>query len=478
MTRDLIAGIDSSTQSCTVVLRRIGDGRVVGQARHLHPPTTPPVSEQDPQAWWTAFEACARDLSGDLDRVAAISVGGQGHGLVMLGVDGAALRPAKLWNDTESAPDALGLLARLPAADWAARTGSVPSPALTVAKLAWTERVHPGLVARAARIMLPFDYMVWRLSGEAVTERGGSSGTGYFNPFTNDWDFGLADLAAPGTNWARVLPRIIGSGQRAGMGQGPLAGAVVGAGSGDNMMAALGLAIRAGDTAMSLGTSGTVYGLAETGVIDPTGAINGYADASGAYLPMITTLNAAKVTDWVRRLLGVTPEEFDALALADRPRGLVLLPYLDGERTPNLPRARGMLSGISTLTSREDLARAAVEGVLCGLLDGLDLLKAHGLRDDGRLIVTGGAAKSRAYRQVLADLTGREVWHSAETETAAMGAAVQALAALTGATPAEAASQWAPELECVARPGAGTACAAEIRAAYTARAAAYPGGKE
>lgn len=138
----------------------LSDGEAVGQARHPHPVTAPPRSEQDPQDWWSAFLACCRDLSDDLGRVAAISVGGQGHGLVMLDGDDVALRPAKLWNDTESAPDARALLRRRPAAEWAARTGSVPAPALTVAKLAWTERSHPGLVARAARIMLPFDFLI------------------------------------------------------------------------------------------------------------------------------------------------------------------------------------------------------------------------------------------------------------------------------------------------------------------------------
>ncbi|MEZ5721851.1 MAG: FGGY family carbohydrate kinase [Paracoccaceae bacterium] len=311
MTRDLVAGVDTSTQSCTMVLRRRSDGAVVGQARHPHPVTSPPRSEQDPKAWWSAFLACCKDLAADLGRVAAISVGGQGHGLVMLDAADAALRPVKLWNDTESAPDAVALLKRLPAADWAARTGSVPAPALTVSKLAWTERTHPGLVARAARIMLPFDYMVYRMSGRSVTERGGSTGTGYFNPFTNAWDPGLADLAVPGIDWPAVLPEIIGSGDPAGTipaasGLGALEGAVVGAGSGDNMTAALGMAIRPGDTAISLGTSGTVYGISDTGVIDPTGAINGYADATGRFLPMITTLNAAKVTDTIRRLIGTS----------------------------------------------------------------------------------------------------------------------------------------------------------------------------
>jgi xylulokinase len=200
MSRELVAGVDSSTQSSSVVLRQLDDGKVVGEARAPHPQTTPPRSEQDPASWWNALMDALKQLQPRLDQIAAISVGGQGHGLVLLDRNDVALRPAKLWNDTESAPDAVRLRELLPPADWADRTGSVPGPAMTVSKLAWTERCHPGLVGRAAHIMLPFDYIVYRLSGNKVTERGGCSGTGYFNPFSNKWDLDLASLATPGVD--------------------------------------------------------------------------------------------------------------------------------------------------------------------------------------------------------------------------------------------------------------------------------------
>lgn len=484
MTRDLVAGIDSSTQSCRVVLRRRDDGAFVAQAQAPHPPTTPPVSEQAPEAWWTALMTCFTELKGFLERIAAISVGGQGHGLVLL--DGAdhSLRPAKLWNDTESAPDARALLELLPAIAWARRTGSVPAPALTISKLAWTERRHPGLVAKARRILLPFDYIAYRLSGHAVTERGGASGTGYFNPFDNSWDLELADLAVPDIEWAAKLPDILPSNGAAGKvpdsaDLGGLTGATVGTGTGDNMTAALGLAVKPGDTVVSLGTSGTIYGVTETGVRDATGAINGYADATGAFMPMVTTLNAAKVTDAMRRLLDVSHEVFAELALSAPPgaNGLVLVPYFDGERTPNLPNATGALTGLRPTVTRAGFTRAAVEGVLCGLLEGGDLLAQHGVKQDGRLILTGGAARSKSYRQVLADLTGRPVWICPLTETGAAGAAVQAEAALTGASTAEVAAAWAPALEIAAEPDpAAVAAAPGIRQAYreAAAAAAHP----
>lgn len=274
MVRDLVAGIDSSTQSCTVLLRRLEDGAVLAEARARHPDTTPPLSEHLPQVWWDALEACLSQLQEHISRIAAISVGGQGHGLVLLDAEDQPLRPAKLWNDTESAPDAERLLALKPADEWARRTGSIPAPALTVSKLAWTERNHPGLIARARRVMLPCDYIVYRLSGNSVTERGGSSGTGYFNPFENRWDLELADLAVPLSTWRSKLPEIISSDAQAGSVRasanlGQLEGAVVAAGTGDNMSAALGLGLREGDTVISLGTSGTIYGRASVLVTLP-----------------------------------------------------------------------------------------------------------------------------------------------------------------------------------------------------------------
>jgi xylulokinase len=457
MARTLVAGVDSSTQSSTVVLRRLADGKVVGEARSPHPPTTPPRSEQEPASWWNALMDALKQLQARLDQIAAISVGGQGHGLVLLGKDNVALRPAKLWNDTEAAPDAARLRQLLAPADWAERTGSVPGPALTVSKLAWTERCYPGLVGRAAHVMLPFDYLIYQLSGNKVTERGGCSGTGYFNPFSNNWDLELASLATPGIDFKKV-PAIVESAEAAGkithIPFSELKGALVGSGTGDNMAAALGLGIEEGDTVMSLGTSGTVYSVTPVGVKDASGAINGYADATGRFMPMVTTLNAAKVTDCIRRLLGVTVQEFDSLALEPRPANdsLILIPYLDGERTPDLPDATGRLLNLRSNSTRAQVARAAVEGVLCGLLEGLDLLAKQGVRLDRRFILTGGAARSKAFRQTLADLTGEPIWIATIAEVAAAGAGVQAAAALFGEPLSKIAGRWAPDLELAAEP--------------------------
>jgi xylulokinase len=455
-----------------MMLRRLDDGAIVAEARAPHPPTTPPLSEQSPIDWVNALKEVCFSLKDYLPRIACISVGGQGHGLVILGADDRPLRPAKLWNDTQSAEDAQKLLTILPKSEWERRTGSIPGPALTISKLAWTERNHPGLVRSSARVMLPFDYIVYFLTGQAVTERGGASGTGYFSPFENAWDEEILRLALPQVDFSRKLPKIIGSGAKAGTvreipGLGALAGAAVGAGTGDNMAAALGLNAEEGDTVLSLGTSGTIYSITRVGRTDTQdGTINGYADATGRFMPMVTTLNAAKVTDGFRRLLNVDVETFDEMALAAPPGsgGVVLLPYLDGERTPNLPFARGCLQGLRTETTRNEFARAAVEGVVCGLLEGRDALVRSGVPLDGRFILTGGAARSRSYRQILADMTDEKIWVCPVPETAAAGACVQAAAAFFGVDAAEMSARWAFPLEIAAVPSG--ARDASLRARY------------
>lgn len=462
MARDMVAGIDSSTQSCTVLLRDLASGAVIAQARAPHPPTTPPCSEQDPESWWQALCCALEQLKEYWPRIAALAVGGQGHGLVMLDEHDRPLRPAKLWNDTESEAQARALCRKLAPQEWAAKTGSVPGPAMTISKLAWTAGHHPELLPKIRRIVLPFDYLVYRLSGSFVAERGGASGTGYFNPFDNTWQPQLTALIDPQIDWLSLFPQIIPSSQAAGQvqasaGFAELTGVLVGVGTGDNMSAALGMNLQPGDIAISIGTSGTLYGITADGIIDPSGTLNGYADAGERYMPMVTTLNAAKVTDTFRGILGLTTEEFDELALScvAGAEGLTLVPYLDGERTPNLPFAHGQLSGIRTTTSRAHIARAAVEGVLCGLLMGREKLLQCGFNPSGgRLLLTGGGGRSRAYRQILADLTGEAVWVSPVSETAAAGAAIQAAAIAFGCSNVTMAARWSVELQRVAEPRA------------------------
>ncbi len=434
----LVAGVDSSTQSCKVEIRDADTGMPVASGRAPHPPVTPPRAEQDPAAWWAAFEQ-AWAAAGS-PRVAAIGVAGQQHGMVALDAEGQVIRPAKLWNDTESAPDARWLIAQLPdgAAGWAQACGSVPVASFTITKLSWLHRSEPDAWRRLARVCLPHDWLTWRLCGRFVTDRGDASGTGYWSPAGGGYRWDLLAIVNRERDWTTAVPDVLGPLDVAGH----WGDAVVAPGTGDNMGAALGMALQPGQAAVSIGTSGTVYAVSETPSADPSGAVAGFADATGRFLPLVCTLNATRVTEAVARLLGVDLAGLDELALACPPGagGLTLLPYLDGERTPDRPKATGTLTGLRSGVTREQLARAAFEGVVCGLLDGLDAL--GDLAGTGPLLVVGGGARSRAYRRVLADLSGRPVVVPRGDEHVATGACVQAAAVLHQRPPVEVALAW------------------------------------
>jgi xylulokinase len=432
----LVLGVDSSTQSTKVEVRDADTGALLAEGRAPHPPTTPPRSEQHPDAWW---DALARARAG-LPPVDAIAVAGQQHGLVALDAQGTVIRPAKLWNDTESAPDAQWLRKQLDDADWARACGSVPLAAFTIAKLSWLHRSEPDAWARLARVCLPHDWLTYKLTGEFVTDRGDASGTGYYSAADDTYRTDLLAIVDATADWTRRLPRVCAPTEAAGTG----GGGVVAAGTGDNMAAALGVALAPGDVAMSVGTSGTVFAVSDTPTFDASGAVAGFADATGRFLPLVCTLNATKVTDAIARLLGVDHARLDALAL-DAPAGaagVTLVPYFDGERTPNLPDASGTIAGVRSDVTREQLARAAFEGVGCGLLDGLDALRAAGVDTAGRLVLLGGGARSSAYRRVIAELSGRPVLVPDASEHVAAGASVQAAAVLHGRPPDEVARAW------------------------------------
>jgi xylulokinase len=462
----LVAGVDSSTQSTKVELRDADSGELRGRASSPHPPTHPPRSEQQPEAWWSAFEDCWAQLGEP--NVRAISVAGQQHGLVVLDDAGQVVRPAKLWNDTESAPDAKWLLKQLDggAAAWADACGSVPVAAFTVTKLSWLHRSEPEHWARMAKVMLPHDWITSRLTGRSTTDRGDASGTGYWSPTEGAYRLDLLRIVDPDRDWYAAVPDVLGPLDDAGAWR----AAVVAPGTGDNMAGALGMAVRPGDVVVSIGTSGTVYAVSERPTADPSGEVAGFADATGRFLPLACTLNATKVTEAVRALLGGDHESFDALAFDSPPGagGLTLLPYLDGERTPDRPAATGVLAGVRSDVSRAQVARAAFEGVVCGLLDAYDALAAM-VPTDGRLLLTGGGARSGAYRQVLADLSGRMVTIPAVEEAVATGACVQAAAVLLQRDPLELADGWRLPQGSVVEPGPGSAATAEVRGAYHAR---------
>jgi len=318
-------------------------------------------------------------------------------------------------------------------------------------------------------VCLPHDWLTLRLTGELVTDRGDASGTGYFDAAHGEYRYDLLAVVDGARAWDACLPRVLAPVEVAGSTTAFGVPAVVAPGTGDNMAAAIALGLGAGDVAVSLGTSGTVYTVSDTPTADATGAVAGFADATGRYLPLVCTLNATKVADTVARWLDADHAELDALALAAPPgaNGTVLVPYFDGERTPNRPDAAGTFAGLRNTTTRADVARAAMEGIVCGLLDGLDALRAAGVPCAGALVLVGGGARSRAFRQVLADCAGRAVVVPALDEHVAAGACAQAAAVLRGSDIPDVAREWGLGAGVTVEPGAG-ADGAAVRAAYAA----------
>jgi xylulokinase len=435
----LVAGVDSSTQSCKVVIREAETGALVREGRAAHPDGT----EVHPDAWLAALSTAVHQAGGLAD-VAAASVAGQQHGMVCLDEGGRVVRPALLWNDTRSAGAAEDLIKELggPRA-WAEAVGLVPVASFTVAKLRWLAEHEPDAAERTAAVCLPHDWLTWRLSTrdgrlDALrTDRSDASGTGYWSARSGAYRMDLLRHAFGGEP---AVPTVLGPAEPAGV---LPTGAALGPGTGDNASAALGVGAVTGDVIVSIGTSGTVFSVAETAAADESGTVAGFADATGRFLPLVATLNAARVLDAARTLIGVDHAELSRLALSAPPGsgGLVLVPYLEGERTPNRPLSTGAVHGLTLRTATpSNLARAAVEGMLCALADGLDALVGQGATVR-RVILIGGGARSDAVRQIAPTIFGCPVLVPPPGEYVADGAARQAAwVALGGAEP----PPWTP----------------------------------
>jgi xylulokinase len=436
----LVAGVDSSTQSCKVLIRDLATGQIVRQGSAKHPDG----SEVDPNAWWSALQE-AIATAGGLDGVEAISVAAQQHGMVALDADGNVIRKALLWNDTRSAGAATDLIAEIGADKFVKLTGSVPVASFTITKLRWLRDNEPANAAKVAAVALPHDWLSWRLlgygpTGESklgpgldalTTDASDASGTGYFNSATGEYEYELLEAAL---GQRAILPRIIAAGESAGT---TPDGILVAGGAGDNAGAALGLQMVPGDVVVSIGTSGTVFAVTDEVINDSNGVVAGFSDATGNYLPIAVTLNAARVLANTAELLGVDFDEFAKLALSAAPGsdGLSLVPYYEGERTPNLPNAKASLHGMTLAsTNRANLARASIEGMLCGLADGLDALVALGVQVY-RVLLIGGGAQSAAVQEVAGTIFNFAIEVPAISEYVAEGAAIQAAWALTGSRP-------------------------------------------
>ncbi|MEN3304785.1 MAG: xylulokinase [Micromonosporaceae bacterium] len=428
----LVAGIDSSTQSCKVVVRDADTGDLVREGRAAHPDGT----EVHPDAWWQALAEAAREAGGLAD-VAAVSVGAQQHGMVCLDEHGEVVRPALLWNDTRSAGAARELIEEYGGPEfWAQAVGLVPVASFTITKLRWLATHEPAAADRTRMVCLPHDWLTWRLSGStdpatATTDRGDASGTGYWSAATGAY---RPDLLRAALGRDTGVPRVLGPAQPAGQ---TADGARLGPGTGDNAASSLGLGAYEGDVVISIGTSGVVFTPTSKPTADATGTVAGFADATGGFLPLIATLNAARVLTATAKVLGVSLDELSRLALSAPPGagGASLVPYLEGERTPNRPLATGSLHGL-TLTSLTPgyLARAAVEGMLCALADGLDAVLAQAPEVRlSRVTLVGGGARSAAVREIAPTIFGVPVVVPPPSEYVADGAARQAAWVASGA---------------------------------------------
>ncbi|WP_394436117.1 xylulokinase [Streptomyces sp. SGAir0957] len=449
-----VVGVDSSTQSTKALVVDVATGEIVASGQAPHTVTSGAGRESDPEEWYTALRTALAQCGDAARQASAVSVGGQQHGLVTLDARGRPVRPALLWNDVRSAPQARRLVEELGGAKvWADRFGSVPGASFTVSKWAWLAEHEPEAVRATAAVRLPHDYLTGRLMGagtgtgtgagpgmgpgSGTTDRGDASGTGWWASATEAYDEEI--LGHVGLDPA-LLPRVVAPGEVAGTVQDddlPFSkGTLIAAGTGDNAAAALGLGLLPGTPVLSLGTSGTVYAVSRRRPTDPTGTVAGFAAAHGDWLPLACTLNCTLAVDRIASLLGLDREAVEGGGTA------TILPYLDGERTPDLPHASGLLTGLRHDTTAGQLLQAAYDGAVHALLDALDRVLDDDADRSTPLLLIGGGARGTAWQQTVRRLSGRPVQVPEARELVALGAAAQAAGLLTGEDPAAVARRW------------------------------------
>lgn len=451
-----VAGIDCSSQFTQIVVCDAESGEVLrhGHAAHPELPGAVEKTEIDPQAWLLSLGEAA--AGGVLEGVEAIGIAAQQHGMLAMDAGGVLVRPAVLWNDKRSTGAAADLVEQLggPAA-WTAAVGCVPQSAYPVAKLRWLAEAEPSAARRTAEVLLPHDWLTWQLLGRPArrtTDRGDASGTGYWSAATGGYRNDLVEMAL---GHQVALPRVLGPAEPAGN---TPEGLMISAGTGDNMAAALGIGVGPGDAVISLGASSTIFAVHHEALADPSGTITSFADATGRHLPVVHTLNATRVLRATAELLGTDLDGLSRLALESTPGsyGLVLLPYLEGERTPHLPHTAGTLSGLRRESMKpEHLARASVEGMLCGLADALDVMRGRGV-EVRRVFLLGMAAGLPAVRKIAPQVLGVPVTVPRPGEYAAIGAAKQAAWTMRGIAsghPPTEPPQWPTDAEHSHGPG-------------------------
>ncbi|MFI9765998.1 FGGY-family carbohydrate kinase [Streptomyces sp. NPDC052415] len=473
----IVAGLDSSPEFTRIVVCDADTGAVLRQGYAPHPVEGRP-SDVDPQAWLLSLGEAAG--GGLLEGVQAIGVSSQQNAVVALDSQGNTTRPAMVGGDRRAQVAAADLVDALGGREaWAQAVGCVPQAAQPVTKLRWLSKSEPDAAARTAVLLQAHDWLVWQLLGRPVrrtTDRGGASGTGYWSAASGAYRTDLVELAL---GHQAMLPEVIGPAEAAGT---TPEGLLISAGTGETMAAAFGLGIGLGDAVVSLGASGSVMAVHPEALHDPTGMITALADATGMHLPVVTTLNAVRTLRGTAELLGLPDlESLSDLAMKSTPgaHGLVLLPYLEGERTPNLPHTAGTLTGLRREAMRpEHLARAAFEGMLCGLADALDVLRGRGV-DVRRVFLLGAAAELPAVQASAPSLFGAQVVVPQPADYAAIGAARQAAWALgtsQGTLDARTPPAWRGAAAQVLEPGEELAVGQAVRQQFVSvREQTHPG---
>ncbi|MCK1795779.1 FGGY family carbohydrate kinase [Streptomyces sp. XM4193] len=428
----IVAGLDSSLDSTRIVVCDTDTGAVIREgyaAHHTAPePDGGKPTRADPQAWLMGFGEAAG--GGLLEGVQAIGVSAQQQGVVPLDHHGNAVCPALVGNDPREQGAATDLIDALGGRyAWAQAVGCVPEAGRAVTKLRQLARTEPAAAERVAAVAQPHDWLTWQLLGRPArrtTDRGDASGTGYWSAADGSWRPDLVELAL---GHQAGLPEVLAPAEAAGR---TPEGLLISAGTGETMAAAFGLGISDGDAVVSLGASGSVSAIHHSALADPTGTITSFADATGRHLPVVRTQNAVRALRGTAELLGVDLPGLSELALRSTPgaHGLVLLPYLDGERTPELPHTAGTLAGLRRESMKpEHLARAAFEGMLCGLADALGVLRARGVQVR-RVFLLGSAAGLPAVTRLAPALFGARVVVPEAADYTTLGAARQAAWAL------------------------------------------------
>ncbi len=477
----IVAGLDSAPDFTRIVVCDTDTGAVLRQGYAPHPVQGPDAgrsSDVDPQAWLLSLGEAAS--GGLLEGVQAIGVSAQAGALVPLDAQGNTVRPAMTGGDKRAQVAAADLVDAFGGREsWAQAVGCVPGAAQPVTKLRWMARTEPEHAARTAVLLQAQDWLVWQLLGRPVrrtTDRGGASGTGYWAAATGGYRPDLVELAL---GHQAMLPEVIGPADAAGT---TPEGLMISAGTADTMAAAFGLGIGLGDAVVSLGASGSVMAVHPEALVDRTGMITSLADATGMHLPVVTTLNAVRALRGTAEVLGLPDlESLSDLAMKSTPgaHGLVLLPYLEGERTPSLPHTAGTLAGLRRESMKpEHLARAAFEGMLCGLADALDVLRGRGV-EVRRVFLLGPAAELPAVQAAAPALFGAQVVVPQPADYAATGAARQAAWALgvsQGVLDPRTPPVWPGPVAQVLDPGEELAVGQAVRQQYVAvREQIHPG---